>query len=174
MLRAGSLGDGDGHEADDARAGDEDGLHTDTRAHDGVHRVAERVEDGGPLVGDVLIHRPDVRLGDHRVVGEDAVAVDAQDLHVARDMRIADERVVVVARRDVALGAHPIARLHLLDGRADAHDDAHELVAGDDTDGDSSRCPVVPLVDMAVGAAHARFVDADEHVVGSRLAGLAG
>jgi hypothetical protein len=104
MRPARGLGDGDGHEADDADAGDEDALGGDIGGHDGVDGVAERVEDGRDLVGDGRVDGPDVFLGHTDVVGEAAVAVDADDLGVAGDVGVAGAAVVVGPLGGVALG----------------------------------------------------------------------
>src|SRR5205085_12501179 len=65
---------------------------------------------------------------------------------------------------DVTLGGDTQAGLVLGDGRADGLDGADELVAGDDADGDAAGGPLVPLPDVAVGAADADFFDLDEDI----------
>ena len=49
--RAGGARDRNRHQADRADAGDHDALGADAGGHHGVDGVAERIEDGGPLVG---------------------------------------------------------------------------------------------------------------------------
>ena len=65
--RAGGPRNRDRHEPDRADAGDRDALHAHARRHDGVHRVAERIEDRGEFVGDRRIEPPHVVFG-HRNV----------------------------------------------------------------------------------------------------------
>jgi hypothetical protein len=54
VTRADMAADGGGHDADGAGAGDEHVFAHQVEGERGVHGVAERVENGGQLVGDVV------------------------------------------------------------------------------------------------------------------------
>ena len=65
----------------------------------------------------------------------------------------------------MALARDQVADGKTLDVRTNRGHLAHELVADDQAVGDGALGPVVPVVDVDVGAADARAVDAYEHVV---------
>ena len=124
--------DGHRHLADGARAGDQHVLTDEIERERGVHRVAERVEDGGDVVGNVVGERVDVGSRQHDVVGERTVAVDADSRGGAAEVMSAGPAVTTCAAHDVALAGHPLAdghRRHLCAHRIDG---AEELVAYDD------------------------------------------
>src|SRR5207245_7975234 len=60
--------------------------------YDGMHGIAERVEDGGNMIGDVGVHGPDVFFGDGDEFGEAAVGVDAENIDLFADVAIAGAR----------------------------------------------------------------------------------
>lgn len=166
---AGGMGDGDGHEADGADAGDQDAAAADAGGHDGVHRVAERIEDGRDVVGDVGMDRPDVLFGDGDEFGEAAVGVDAENIDLFADVTVAGAAGLTQATADVAFGANALADGGASDGRADGVDPADEFVAGGDANLHAASAPGVPFVDVAIGAADAGVGDGDEHVAGADL-----
>jgi hypothetical protein len=63
------------------------------------------------------------------------------------------------------LARHQIPDLEVVDVAADRGHPAHELVAHVHGHGDGLLRPLVPVIDMHVGAADRGFVDLDEHIV---------
>lgn len=167
MPGPGGAGYADGHEADDAHAIDEHRPAADAGGHDGVHGVAQGIEDGGDLVGNVAVNRPDIALWQREVLGKTAIAVDADNVHFFADVAVAGAAGFAGAAADVALAADAVADAGSQHGRAQRLDDADEFVAGGDADGDAAGAPGVPFIDVAVGAADAGVGDADEHVAGA-------
>src|SRR5215469_16678778 len=164
LRRAGRARDGDRHEPDRADARDDDALRADARSHDGVNSVAERVEHGCPRIRNGRVELPDIVLGHRDVIGETAVAIDADDLDVFADVRLSGAAQVTDAARDVALCRYAVADLHGTHGCADLCDLAHEFVADDKRRLHARLRPLIPVPDVPVGSADAGFADADEDV----------
>src|ERR1019366_4933909 len=61
--------------------------------------------------------------------------------------------------------ADDVARIKIIDIRTDVYNLAHELVANCHWNSNRLLCPIVPLVDMNIGAADARMVDANQHII---------
>ena len=134
---------------------------------DGVsERLLQRRDLRWKLLAVVL---PDHGLGHDDELCEGPVAIDAEDLRVLAHVRAARAAVEAHPARDVALGRDVVA----------ANDGAHVLAHLDDGAGklvterqrrlDARLRPVVPLEDVQIGAADARRLDLDEHVVRAGL-----
>ena len=113
----------------------------------------------------VVVEVPDVRRRHRDVLGEAAVAVHADDFRVRADVRVAGAAEQAASVDDVALRGHAIALVDVGDETADSHDVAGELVPDDDRRLDAPLRPVVPVVDVHVGAAHAGAPDANQDFV---------
>ena len=84
-----------------------------------VERVAHRIVDAADVVRDVVVEVPDVRRRHRDVLGEAAVAVDADDACVRADVRVAGAAQQAASVDDVALGGHAVAFAHIGDELAD-------------------------------------------------------
>ena len=109
-------------------------------------------------------------VGDrHRdIIGERAVAIDADDLGTLAEVGAAGPALEAVPANDVSLGRHQVPDLEESRGpglAAQLGDLAGELVPDDDRRPESSRRPAVPLPDVQVGAADAGVAYPDEDVV---------
>ena len=157
--------DGRRHAADRPGAGDEHVLADEVEAERGVGGVAEGVEEGGDVVGDVGRQLEGVGGRDAQVLGEAARPVDADTDGVATQMPLAGAAVAAMTAGDVALAGDAIALLETGHVAADLDDLADELVTDRHRHGDGALRPFVPVVDVHVGAADGGLADADEHVV---------
>ena len=117
--------------------------------------------------GDVV--HPHVLAGEHDVLGERAVAVHADALRADAHLATPGAAVAAHAADDVTLARHPVADGDVVHERADLDDLAVELVAGDERRRDRRRGPVVPPLDVQVGAADAGAKHPDLHVAGPGL-----
>ena len=81
------------------------------------------------------------------------------------EMPPAGHAVAAPAADDVALAAHEVAHREVADVRPEPDGLADELVADHHRHRDRLRRPLVPLVDVEVGAADPRLVNADQDVV---------
>ena len=115
------------------------------------------------------IELPDVRLGDDDVLGECAVGVHADDLHVLADVRFADAALQALAAGHVHLGGDEVAFLDAGNFLAHGFDDAAELVPGNERRMNAALRPLVPLINMQVGAADGGHLDLDQNVGRSEL-----
>ena len=163
--RAGRLADADGEDADRSAARDEHRRAGNLRRERRVERVAHRIVNAADVERDVVVEMPDVRRRHRDVLGEAAVAIDADDLRVRADVRVARAAEQAASVDDVSFGGHAIAFAHVGHELPDLHDVAGELVADDDRRLDASLRPRVPIVDVHVGAAHAGAPHANQHFV---------
>src|SRR5690606_4225345 len=124
-------------------------------------------EDGAHLVGDALRHLEGVEGRQHEVVGERPLALHAHPHGVAARVAAPGAAVAAVAAGDVALAAHAVAHLEAAHLAAHARHHPGPLVAGDERHGHGALRPLVPVVDVHVGAAEAGLGDADQQVVGA-------
>ena len=159
--------DVDGHEADRAGAGDDDILRGNFAGEDGVHGVAERIENGGVVLGDGGIDFPDVADGNFHELGEAPVGIDADDAHILADVRLAHATGAAVRAVDVHFGADEVAGLHGGDFGADGFDHATEFVAEGHGRLDAAGGPAVPAVNVEIGAADRGSFHADENFDGA-------
>ena len=155
-------------EADRPHAGDEEAPARDGAVGDGVHRIPERVLEGGEVRRNGAVGRHRAPGGDRRKGREAAVDVDAEDAGVRADVRLPGEALGATAADGVALGGDEIAHLHLLDPFADLHDRAAELVPDDARRVDATGGPGVPLPDVQVGAADGGGLQAELDLARSR------
>src|SRR5262249_20820789 len=92
------------------------------------------------------------------------VRVDADDLYVRANVRLSRAALVTLAAGDVHLGGDEVAFLDCGDFLADGGDVSRELVAGNKRRLDASGGPLVPIVDMQIGAADARDLHLHENI----------
>src|SRR5262245_23409692 len=108
---------------------------------------------------------PDVGHGQRQVFGKCSGAVDADALGVGTQVPAAGEAVPAAAADDVAFAAHDVTREEVRNVRADLDDFTCEFVPDDHGYGNGLLRPVVPFVDMQIGAADARTIDSNQHIV---------
>src|SRR5687768_8809506 len=108
---------------------------------------------------------PDVH-GRHRdVLGEAPITIDANDPRKRTYMRISRATQQAAAIHDVSFGGHAIALSHVRYKLTHLHHVTGELVPHDDRRLHASTRPIIPLVDMDVGAAYPRPPHANQHFV---------
>ena len=135
----------------------------------GVYRVAEWVEDRRDLVRHPRPVVPDVRHREGDELRERARPLHAEANRVRAEVPPSRHAVPAPAADDVPLSADPVAGLEPRDVRPHRDHVPDELVADHERDGDRPLRPGVPAVDVDVGAADARYRDADQDVVDSDL-----
>ena len=118
------------------------------------------------FVGNRRIETPHVILRHRDVFGKRAVAIDADDLDLFADVRLAGAAEKAGEIGDVAFGRHAIADAHRAHRAADRRDGSHELVPDDDRRLDALLRPRIPGVDVEIGAADAGLFDVDQTSVG--------
>src|SRR5579875_1369021 len=130
-----------------------------------MHRVTERIEDGGhvEINGGIVVPNVGHRQGD--VLGERTGAMDADALRVLAQMTAPGQAIATAAANDVALAADDLAGVEVGDVGADSHNLADELVADDHRYRNGFPCPVIPFPDVDIGATNASAPDADQHII---------
>jgi hypothetical protein len=97
------------------------------------------------------------------------MAVHADADGVRAQVLLAGAAVAAVPADDVAFGRDALAELVAGHARAHVDDAADELVADDQAGLDRALAPLVPLVDVQVGAADRGLLELDQHLVGADL-----
>src|SRR5438477_3645208 len=143
----------DREQSDGAAAGNRYRLRRDFSRQNGVHGVTQGIENRRVFLRDAGIQLPDIGFGDHHVLGESAVGIDADDFYVLADVGFAGAALQAFTAGDVHLGGNEIAFLHAGDFVAVGNHFAAELVAGDQRRMNAPLRPAIPFVDVEVGAA---------------------
>ena len=154
------------HEPDGTGTRDEHVFAEDRELEGGVDRVPERVEDGGYGEIDARDVPPHVGLGDGDEVGEGSGKIDPDSLRLLTQMAPPGEAVATAAADDMALGADDLAYLEPGNIGPDLDDPACEFVTHGHRRRNRGLSPLVPVVDVDVGAADPRGEDFDQDVVG--------
>src|SRR5262249_55565419 len=114
---------------------------------------------------DALVMPPDVGHRQRDVLGERARPVHTDALGVCAQMTPPREAIAAAPAHDVAFSADDIAREEVADVRTDLDDPADELMPDRHRHGNGLLRPIVPLVDVDVGAADAGLENANQNVV---------
>ncbi len=162
--RAHRLGHGNRKQSNRPAAGDGHALGCDLPGQHRVHRVSQRIENRRVLQRNRGIELPDIRLGNHHVLGERAVGVHANDFHVLADVGFAGAALQALAAGHVHLGGNEVAFLHAGDFIAERGHFAAELVPGNQRRMNPVLRPAVPVVNVQVGAANGRDFHLHQHV----------
>jgi hypothetical protein len=83
----------------------------------------------------------------------------------------AGQAIAAAAAHDVAFAADNLPRLEVVDVRTDGCDFADELVTDHKRHGDRLARPLVPFIDVEIGAANSSHQYADQYVVDAGLGG---
>ncbi len=165
VARTDVLADAGGDDADRAGAGDQDILTDQVEFQRTMGSIAVRIEERGQLGRDLVRNRPQVRGRHRHVLGERAVAVYADADRVRTQMLAASAAVAAMAADDVAFGGNAVADLVASHAGADLDNAADELMADGEAGLDRALAPLVPLVDVQVGAADGCLLHLDQHFV---------
>ena len=165
VLGPGMADDRCGEDPDRACAGDQHILPDGRPLQRCVGGVAQRVEDGAQFRVDRRRLQPDVGRRQHDVVGERAVGVHPEPHGVDAHVTASGPAVAAASADDVALPGRTVTDLQARDVLADLDDLAVELVADDQRRDDGARRPVVPGLQVQVGAAQPRPQHPQLHLV---------
>ncbi|MPM82110.1 hypothetical protein SDC9_129168 [bioreactor metagenome] len=169
MARARVAAYGCRHDADGARARDQDILPDQVKHQGCMGRVAQRVKKGDDLLIEIFTDRDAVGRGNAQVLGKSAVPVDAHALCVLAPLRVARAAVAAYTANDVALARYTLAHLQLLDGRAEFGDLADILVPDSHRSFNGLLRPFVPVINVEVRAAYRCLLYLYQNIVGPRL-----
>jgi hypothetical protein len=117
---------------------------------------------------------PHVGRGHRDILGETSIAVDADDLRMRADVRVSGAAQKAAAVYDVTLCSDAIALLHIGHECSNLNDIACEFMTDDEWRLASRARPVIPVVNVNVGAAHPRATNANQYfiVADSRLGNI--
>jgi hypothetical protein len=130
-----------------------------------VYSIAERIEDRGDFLIDIRSVPPDVGHGQRNELSERPLAVNADAQRVRAKMPSACKAIAAASADHVSFAADDIARIKIADIRPDLDDLTNKFVADRHRDRNGFLRPLVPLVDVNVGAADAGIAHAYQHIV---------
>ena len=169
MPCSGKAADGCRHGAYQPCSGDEDVLAEQREGERGVRGVAEGVHDGGNVVGDARVELDDVAFRNAEVFGKRAVALHADPDGVFAHVQLAAAAVAAVAAGYVPFAGDAVADTDVAHAAANIDDFADIFMPDDQGRADVFPRPVVPFVNVQVGAANGYFPDFDQYIVHVRL-----
>ncbi len=153
------------HNADGACAGDQHVFPHQVEGERRMYRVAERVEDGGQIVRDIVRDFERVKRRDHQVFREAARTVHAHADGVAAQVGTPTATVAAVTTGNVAFTGDAVANVEAFHFLADADYFADIFVADYHWHGNSFLRPLVPVVDVNVSTADGGFTNFDQQIV---------
>ena len=167
--------DGGRHDADRPGPRDQHILAQQIELLRRVHGIAERIEQGPDLVGNLIRQFDNVEGRDRDEFGESPLSIDPDAARGRIQMEMPGPGRFRVQIYDMPLGRDPLADLQrTVDGAADGNDLTGKLMAGDHRHRHVLLRPLVPIPDVNVSAAHSRTVNADQDILrtGCRDGGL--
>jgi hypothetical protein len=117
------------------------------------------------VVADRVIEMPHVRGGHCDVLGEAAVAIDADDLRERTHVRVTRAAQQTSTVYDVTLGGDAIAFLNIGDESSDLDYVAGEFMSDDEWRLAAAAGPLIPVVDVNVGAADSGAANFDQNFI---------
>ena len=166
LVRAGRACDPHRKTADRTAAHNKNGAAGDFRRQHRVKRIPNRIHDRADLGGNAR-ERQHVGSGHHDVLGERAVAIDADDSRVPANVAITGAALQAVPAHDVSLGGDQLADAQSRDPVAQTLDLAGELVTDDERRLETPLCPMIPIRDVQVGPADTRVPHGDQDFTGA-------
>ena len=130
-----------------------------------MDRIAEGIKNRGDIMVNIVGVNPNIGHGQGQIFGKSAGSVDADTFGVLAQMAAASQAVAAVSANDMTLATHELARKEIFHIRAYLDNLPDEFMADRHGDGDGLAGPLVPFVDVEVGAAYASAFDTDENVV---------
>ncbi len=126
-----------------------------------MHGIAEGIENRRDFAVDSGIVPPDVAHGQRNVFGECSGAIHADALRMRAKMPAPGQAVAATPADHVAFAADDFAWMKVVDIRADFDNFADELVPDGHGNGNGGSRPIVPFINMQIGAADAGVGDAN-------------
>src|ERR1035437_5199834 len=134
-----------------------------------MNGVAERIEYGGDVKIDSVTVLPDVRHREHDAFRKRSGAVYADALGVSTKVAPSGHAVAAPAAHHVTIAADQFSDPEVGYIRAARDDLAYKFVTDDHRDPNGGFGPVIPFVDMKVGAANSGPKNADFDVIDAKL-----
>jgi hypothetical protein len=137
--------------------------------------VAHRIVNAADIIAYRVIEMPHIRRRHRDILGKTSIAINADDLGVRADMRVACAAEKAAAIDDVALRSDAITLLHIGHERSNLNDIAGELVTDYERGLAARARPVIPIVYVDVGATYSGPANANQYfiVADSRLGNIA-
>jgi len=152
------------HDSDRSSASNQHVLTQYRERKRSVHRIAERIENGGHIAIHAAVVHPNVGHWQNQVFRKSARAIHPDTFRVGAQMSPACQAVSAMAAYDMAFAADDLAGEKISYIRADLDNFAYEFMANNHRHGNGFAGPIVPVVNVKISPADARTIDTDEHV----------
>ena len=153
------------HHADRTRARDEDILAEHRERKGSMHRVPERIEDGGDLLIDILSMPPDIGHGQRNEFRKGARSIHAHAKRMRAEMPSPGQAVAAPSTNDMAFAADDVAGIEVINIRSHFDNFPDKFVPNRHGDRNRLLRPIVPLINMDVRSADAGVSDADQDII---------
>src|ERR1700691_4086865 len=153
------------HHADRTRARNEDILAEHGEREGSMHRVPERIEDGGDLLIDIVSMSPDIGHGQRNKFREGARSIHAHTKRVRAEMPSPGQAVAAPSTNDMAFAADNVAGIEVINIRSDFDNFPDKFVPNRHGDWNRLLRPIVPLINMDVRSADAGVSDTDQDII---------
>mmetsp|Transcript_21172 Transcript_21172/g.49211 ORF Transcript_21172/g.49211 Transcript_21172/m.49211 type:complete len:224 (+) Transcript_21172:474-1145(+) len=157
------------HDSDGSRTCHKHILAYQVERECGVRGIAKRVENRGNVIADLRRQRERVACWDAEVLCKCALAVDTDPDCAPAQVPDASTAVPAVTAHHVAFAAHAVSDLKAAHALAHLYDGACKLVTNCHAVRYGLLGPLVPMVDVHVGAADGSTVNLDQHIVEARF-----
>jgi hypothetical protein len=127
--------------------------------------ITEGVHDSGHIVRDTIVELHHIALRDAEVLSKSTITIYAYTDAVLANMLETTATVATMTTGDMSLTGNTVAHLDVAYTRANLGYYAYILVTDGHRSLDGLLAPLVPLVDVQVGAADGGLLDLDEYIV---------
>ena len=153
------------HEADRTRARDEDILAEHGERESSMHRVPERIEDGGDFLIDILSMSPDIGHRQGNEFRKGARSIYAHTKRMRAEMPSPGQAVAAPSTNHMAFAADDVARIEVINIRSDFDNFPDKFMPNRHGDRNRLLRPIVPLINMDVRSADAGVSDTDQDII---------
>ena len=153
------------HNANRTRAGNQNVFPQHRKRKRRVDGVSEGIENRGNFVRDRARVFPDIHHRQDDIFRERAGAIHSHALRVRAKVTPPGEAIAAAPANDMPFPADQISGMKVRDVRSDLDNFAGKFVADDERHANCGLRPVIPIVDMQVGAANAGGQHANLDVV---------
>ncbi len=134
-----------------------------------MNRISERIEDRGDFPRDGARVLPHIHHGQNHVFGERPGAVHSHALSVCAQVTPSGKAIAATSAYHMPFSTDEIAGMKIRNIRSDFDNLSAKFMPDDQRHMNGGSRPVVPVVDVQVGAAYSRREDANLDVVDSGL-----
>ena len=155
------------NDADRARARDQYVFTDQVKLQGAMGGISKRVKKRSQFRSNFIGDCPQIAGGHHDILGERTIAIDTDADGIGTGMRVSGTAIPTVAANDMTFGRHPVSFHVAGDAIAQLYDASDKFMTDYQAGLNGALRPVIPLVDMDIGAADCSFFDLDQYFIGA-------